>query len=203
MTSETLKKRALLFFGVTMVVIMAVIAYGNFVSLSEAGYAASSMAKFDSKGNLMRPVGYREWIYVGTPVTPNELNDGKAAFPEFHSVYIDPASWKHYKKTGKFRDGTILVKELISVGSKAAASGNGYFMGEFIGLEATVKDKKRFSKEPGNWAYFSFTTSHGKPLKEMAEAFPTSSCNACHDGAAAEDWVFTQYYPVLRAVKSK
>ncbi len=26
-------------------------------------------------GELERPTGYREWIYVGTPVTPNDLND--------------------------------------------------------------------------------------------------------------------------------
>jgi hypothetical protein len=35
-------------------------------------------------GQLERPIGYREWVYVGTPVTPNDLNDGKAAFPEHH-----------------------------------------------------------------------------------------------------------------------
>jgi len=43
-------------------------------------------------GELERPTGFREWIYVGTPVTPNDLNDGAAAFPEFHNVYIDPES---------------------------------------------------------------------------------------------------------------
>ena len=152
-------------------------------------------------GKLERPTGYREWIYVGTPVTPNDLNDGKAAFPEFHNVYIDPASWKHYKKTGEFRDGTILIKELVSVGSKSAVSGNGYFMGEFIGLEATIKSKTHFPDEPGNWAYFSFSTPDHKSLTPDAEPFPTAACNACHQGAAADDWVFTQYYPVLRDAK--
>lgn len=203
MTLKTIKKRAVLFFGITLVVTMVVIAYGNFVSHSEAENTASSMAKFDSEGNLIRPVGYREWIYVGTPLTPNDMNKGKAPFPEFHSVYIDPASWKHYKKTGKFRDGTILVKELISVGSKKAASGKGYFMGEYIGLEATVKSSRRFANEPGNWAYFSYTTEDGKPLKKKAKAFPAAACNSCHDLNAAEDWVFIQYYPVLRAAKPK
>ncbi len=43
-------------------------------------------------GALERPSGYREWVYVGTPVTPNDMNDGKAAFPEFHNVYIHPQS---------------------------------------------------------------------------------------------------------------
>ena len=154
-------------------------------------------------GELERPTGFREWIYVGTPVTPNDLNDGKAAFPEHHNVYIDPESWAHWKKTGQFRDGTILMKELVSVGSKAAVSGKGYFQGDFIGLEATIKSKKHFPGEPGNWSYFSFSNPDLKTLKSTAKAFPTASCNGCHAGAAADDWVFTQYYPVLRGGKGK
>ena len=127
------------------------------------------------------------------------MNDGKAPFPEFHNVYIDPASYAHWQQTGTFRDGTILVKELVSVGTKQAASGNGYFMGEFIGLEAVVKSAEHFPDEPGNWAYFSFTTEDHQSLQPAATAFPTAACNACHQASAATDWVFTQYYPVLRA----
>lgn len=160
-----------------------------------------SAAQFNESGELIRPEGYREWIYIGAPVTPNDMNDGKAPFPEFHNVYIDLASYTHWQQTGTFRDGTILVKELVSVGSKQAVSGNGYFMGEFIGLEATVKSNEHFPDEPGNWAYFSFTTEDHQSLKPTATAFPTAACNACHQGAAATDWVFTQYYPVLRAAK--
>ena len=155
------------------------------------------------KGQLERPTGYREWIYVGTPLTPNDLNDGKAAFPEFHNVYIDPKSWSHWKEHGEFREGTILVKELVAVGSKAAVSGNGYFQGRFVGLEATIKSKKHFPDEPGNWAYFSFSTPDHKTLTTTAEAFPTASCNSCHQASAANDWVFTQYYPVLSAGQGK
>lgn len=153
-------------------------------------------------GNLDRPTGYREWVYVGTPVTPNDLNDGKAAFPEFHNVYIDPDSWDHWKNTGEFRDGTILVKELVGVGAKAAVSGIGYFQGDFVGLEATIKSKKYFADEPGNWGYFSFSTPDHKTLTTSATAFPAASCNACHAASAADDFVFTQYYPVLRAGKA-
>jgi hypothetical protein len=95
-----------------------------------------------------------------------------------------------------------MIKELISVGAKKAASGNGYFMGDFIGLEAEIKDSKRFPKEPGYWAYFSFTDP-GKPYKAKAKAEQTAACNTCHEQNAADDWVFTQYYPILRAVKAK
>lgn len=154
-------------------------------------------------GVLERPTGYREWIYVGTPVTPNDMNNGKAAFPEHHNVYIDPKSWAHWKETGKFRDGTILMKELVSVGSKAAVSGQGYFQGEFIGLEATIKSKKNFPDEPGNWAYYSFSSKDHKTLTKKAKPFPSASCNSCHQASASDDFVFTQYYPVLSSGKAK
>ncbi len=165
---------------------------------------ASAETYFNMKdGKLERPTGYREWVYVGTPLTPHDMNNGKANFPEFHSVYIDPTSWAHWKKTGEFPEGTIIIKEMTSVGSKTATSGNGYFMGEFAGLEASIKSKKHFSKEPGNWAYFSFSTPDHKTLSKDAAPQATAACAACHTAAAADDMVFTQYYPVLRAAKAK
>ncbi len=177
----------------------------NIDSPAEAAAAAEQEAQkplvtFNENGELVRPTGYRKWTYVGTPVTPNDMNDGNAPFPEFHSVYMNPEAVDHYESTGDFPDGTILVKELVSVGDKEASSGNGYFMGEFIGLEVSIKDKTRFEDEPGNWAYFSF--GHKYPLKELARAQPAASCNDCHDGEADDDFVFTQYYPVLRAAKA-
>lgn len=174
------------------------------VAIAGIGAMGKQYAKFDADGRLIRPEGYREWVFIGTPLTPNDMNGGKAAFPEFHHVYIDPKSYDVYQKTGEFRDGTILVKELVSVGSKLAASGKGYFAGEFIGLEATVKSASRFADQPGGWAYFRFTnerTPDGHPLADRSPAMPVEACNSCHGAAAEQDWVFTQYYPVLDAVR--
>jgi hypothetical protein len=168
---------------------------------ADEGKANAEAARYTQDGQLKQPIGYREWVYVGTPLTPNDMNDGEAAFPEFHSVYMDRKSWEHYKKTGEYRDGTTLVKELLSVGTKEAESGKGYFMGKFTGLEVSVKDSKRFADEPGKWAYFSF--GHKYPLKKTAKAAPAASCNSCHEASADDDWVFTQYYPVLQAAKPK
>ncbi len=165
-------------------------------------YESVTYFRMDTNDELVRPTGYRSWVYVGTPVTPNDLNAGKAPFPEMHNVYIDPSSFEYYKKTGKWREGTILVKELVSIGSKTAVSGNGYFAGEFIGLEATIKSKEHFPDEPGNWALFSFTNPEEGVLKQTAAAFPANMCNACHMNSAQDDFVFTQYYPVLRAAKN-
>jgi hypothetical protein len=165
--------------------------------------SVSAKEYFTVKNNVLeRPTGYREWVYVGTPLTPNDMNNGKANFQEFHTVYIDPESWEHWKKTGNVRDGAILIKEMTSVGSKVATSGKGYFMGDFIGLEATIKSKREFPDEPGNWGYFSFTNEDHKSIKKAAKLEPTANCNGCHQTSAKDDFVFTQYYPVLRAGKS-
>ncbi len=158
-------------------------------------------ARYDDQGQLIRADGWREWVFIGTPLTPNDLNDGKAAFPEFHNVYIDPVAYAHFAKTGQFPNGTMIAKELLSIGATQAVSGNGYFQGEFQGLEFAVKDTERFPKEPGGWTYYDF--GHRLPYETAAKAHPTEACAACHEAAAAYDMVFTQYYPVLKAARPK
>ena len=84
------------------------------------------------------------------------------------------------------------------IGTTMEVSGRGYFQGEFAGLELTVKDTERFSDEPGGWVYYSFGHKP-QPYDKTAQAFPAQSCNACHAASAETDFVFTQFYPVLRA----
>ena len=176
------------------------------VAAQDGGYTP----QFKEDGQLILPPHqiWRDWPYIGTPLTPNALNDGEAAFPEFHSVYIDPVSWEHWRRTGEFRDGTILAKELVSVydvdahpdGSTDQVSGRGYFMGDFSGFEIAYKSAEHFPDEPGNWAYFTFG-HHAPPYAASTKVMPVDACAACHQAEAAEDFVFTQFYPVLRAAK--
>jgi hypothetical protein len=44
--------------------------------------------EYTASGELILPKNFHEWIYVGSPLTPNALNDGKAGFPEYHNVYM-------------------------------------------------------------------------------------------------------------------
>src|SRR5262249_16292750 len=113
--------------------------------------AKGALVEFTSDGKLKQPVGYRKWVFVGSPLTPNPPNDGETSLPESHAAYTAPESFAYYKKPGNFRDGTVLIKELSSVGSKKSPAGNGYDQGEFTGLETAIKDSKRFKDEPGNW----------------------------------------------------
>ncbi len=167
-------------------------------------------ARYAENGQLVRPDNWREWIFVGMPVTPNALNGGRAVLPETQAVYVDPASWEHWKQTGTFRDGTMFAVELTLLmsegahedGSTEQTIGRGFFQEDFSGLMFSIKDSERFSSEPGNWAYFTSEIGvRGSDYPETMAALPTEACNTCHQANGAQDWVFTQLYPVLRAAK--
>src|SRR4029077_16614005 len=70
------------------------------------------LPEYTDSGDLILPKNFHEWVFVGSPLTPNALNGGHAGFPEYHNVYIEPGSYEIYKKSGAFPDGTMLCKEL-------------------------------------------------------------------------------------------
>ena len=131
------------------------------------------LPEYTASGELILPKNFHEWVYVGSPLTPNALNGGTAGFPEYHNVYIEPGSYEIFKQTGQFPEGTILFKELQLTlqgenpdGSRTEPSGRGYFPGKFNGADVTVKDSKRFPETNG-WGYFNF--NHHEPKAPTAK----------------------------------
>ncbi len=171
--------------------------------------AQHSSAVFTSDGKLELPQGYRRWVFVGAPVTPNGLNGGQASFPEFHHVYVEARNLDAYVKTGVFPEGTVFVKELTRVlnptfpdGSRTEPSGRGFFNGEFNGIDATVKDSKRFAKTNG-WGFFTFG-HHPLPYDKVAAESSIAQCAGCHIANVAKtDMTWVQFYPMLRVHSSK
>jgi Cytochrome P460 len=161
------------------------------------------LPEYTASGDLILPKNniWREWVFVGEPLTPNALNGGKANFPEYHNVYIEPGSYEIYKKTGEFPDGTILFKELQLTlpgenpdGSRTEQSGRGYFPGAFNGADVTVKDTKRYA-DTGGWGYYNF--NHHEPKAPTATVQPRDKCAFCHIASAKKDEVWTQFYRLL------
>ena len=115
---------------------------------------------YDSAGRIKLPTGYRAWVFVGAPLTPEGLNDGKyncnepsgctrSNFPEYHHVYIEKKNVDAYLKTGTFPEGTVIVKELTRVldptfpdGSFREPSGNVGFRTRVNSLTMTVPSGK-------------------------------------------------------------
>jgi len=157
--------------------------------------------QYTSSGDLILPKNFHEWVYVGSPLTPNALNGGQAGFPEFHNVYIEPCAYQKYRKTHVFPEGTILFKELQLTlkgtypdGSRQEPSGRGYFPGPWNGADVTVKDTKRYATT-GGWGYYNF--HHSEPKAPTAQVKPQAECAFCHMASAKKDEVWTQFYPLL------
>lgn len=193
---------------VLVVIILGVgVVAASFFMRNTSGVAAAtqqSAAVFGSDGKLKLPTGYRHWVFVGAPLTPNGLNNGKAGFPEYHHVYVEEKNLDVYLKTGAFPEGTVIVKELTRVlnptfpdGSRTEPSGRGYFNGEFNGMDVTVKDSKRFAATNG-WGFFNFG-HHPLPYAESAKEASVAECAGCHMAFVAKtDMTWVQFYPILR-----
>jgi hypothetical protein len=168
-----------------------------------AAQTQGSAAVFTLDGKLQIPKGFRRWVFVGAPLTPNGLNGGKANFPEFHNVYIQAQNVEAYMKTGQFPEGTVIVKELTRLlnptfpdGSRTEPSGRGFFNGAFNGIDLTVKDSKRFARTNG-WGFFTFG-HHPLPYEKTAAEAPAAVCADCHKtNVAKTDMTWVQFYPLL------
>lgn len=173
-------------------------------TISAGGQSSGSPAMFEADGKLKLPTGYRKWVFVGAPLTPNGLNNGNAGFPEFHHVYVEQKNVDAYLKTGAFPEGTVIVKELTRVlkpefpdGSRTEPSGRGYFNGQLNGIDVTVKDSKKFAGTNG-WGFFTFG-HHPLPYSQSAAESPSSECASCHQANVAKtDMTWVQFYPLLR-----
>jgi Cytochrome P460 len=162
---------------------------------------------FDADGKMQLPTGFRKWVYVGAPLTPDGLNNGMAGFPEYHNVYVEQKNVDVYLKTGEFPEGTVIVKELTRVlaptfpdGSRKEPSGRGYFNGEYNGIDLSLKDSKRFAGTNG-WGYFTFG-HHPLPYDKTAAEKPVTECAGCHlANVAKTDMTWIQFYPLLRDTK--
>jgi hypothetical protein len=140
---------------------------------------------------LVRPEGYHSWPLVGASLGLSYTETPQGSGPgAFHRVYINPSSYEAFGRTGTFPDGTMFVLELYAAREKTAPAKAGYFEGPRVGLEASVKDRRRFSS---GWAYFGFENG----ARATATALPEERCHSCHVAHAARDSVFVQFYPTL------
>lgn len=173
-----------------------------FLVASTALISEEKMAgpKYAGDNELIRPEGYREWIFVGSNLGMGYTEGPAPKSPTFHNIYIQREAYKQYGATGTFPDKTMLVMEVVKPGTNASINKQGQFGDQFIGIEVALKDEKKF---PEKWAYFNFIRSGGGPALDKAKAFQKDACWKCHNEHGAVDNVFVQFYPVLRAARPR
>ena len=170
--------------------------------------------QYDENNNLKVPQGYDTWIFIGSNIglgykpslgAMTAAEAKRAEFGSFHNIYISPAAYQHFSRTGEFPDLTILAMEHYDAEDKEPKGivDKGFFNGERSGLEVAVKNSARPDLSSTPWAYYVFTDSTDpRKVKPVASAFPDAACYNCHLEHASTDNVWVQFYPVLRKHKN-
>jgi Cytochrome P460 len=171
-----------------------------FVSAGNSGLAAPAAATrdmaSDALGNLHVPAHYRtDYQFLGSWAVASDQGQGAK---ELHIVYASPGTMAAYHKSGRFPDGTVLVKEVVEAKTMPMTTGIVSHFQTLKGWFVMVKDN--VGRFPGNklwgdgwgWSWFDATN----PQKTTSTDY-TTDCQSCHVPARQSDWIYTHGYPVL------
>jgi hypothetical protein len=151
----------------------------------------------DAQGNIHVPVDYRDtYEYLGTWSVADDAAPGAK---QMHVVYASPGTRAAYRRTGKFPDGTVIVKEQFEAVTALMTAGTASHEEKLLGWFVLVKDDG--GRHPGNplwgegwgWSHFDVNA----PTKTTATDFQ-SDCKPCHIPAQGTGYIYTQGYPTLR-----
>jgi len=150
--------------------------------------------QFTADGKLVRPEGYRRWVYVSSGYGMSYSQKADDSMVMFTNVFVNPSSYDYYLAQGNWPDKTIFVLELYGSTSQGSINKHGSYQTDFMGLDVEVKDEKRFADK---WAYFGFDAAE----KTASATTPSKNdCWKCHDENAAVEHSFVQFYPELLKV---
>lgn len=148
--------------------------------------------EFTADGQLKRPAGFREWIFLSSGLGMTygpAASQSSVEHPTFDNVFVNRAAYRAFAATGNWPDKTLFLLEVRASQSKGSINNGGHFQGDVLDLEAHVKDE-RF---PGKWAFFAFE-SGARTAKLIP---PAATCYSCHAQHGAVDTTFVQFYPTL------
>lgn len=170
---------------------------GALFGVDSGGETKGVLPFVDSDGTIHFPGRVRnDWVHLGSWGSA-DLN---SADPGQHDVYTQPESLEAYRKTGKFPDGAVLVKEVRKIESAHMTTGPVTWAGAEVLWFVMIKDStNRYAEKSPNWgegwgwALFNV----GETEKNASSNF-RADCIACHVPARTTDWVYTQGYPSLK-----
>lgn len=129
------------------------------------------------------PDGYRNWTHVKTLILEkgHPLYD---AFGGIHHIYANKTALEGYKAGNKFKDGSVIVFDLLETVSadNAIAEGNRKVVG------VMEKNSKKY-KDTGGWGFEGFKGD----TKERVVKNMYGECFSCHLSQKDKEYVFSEY----------
>jgi len=162
---------------------------------SQSSQSFNGFDLVDKAGNIQKPGDFRDrYQALGTFM----VHDPKGN--EMHVTYASPGTAETYRKTGKFPDGAVLVKEIFGTEHAQMTTGDAHWASGTKVWFVMIKDEKgRYTDNPlwgDGWGWALFKSE--APDKQVATDYK-KDCLGCHIPARGTDWVYVQGYPVLAA----
>jgi hypothetical protein len=195
--SET-KNRAMKTLGVVAIAgsLPIVAALGRTIPIApSAGPKAATVV--DATGNLHVPDAYRTaYQFLGSwAVGAGQGQDLK----ELHVVYASPGTIDAYRKSGRFPDGTVLVKEVFQAAAGRMTTGTvsraETLKGWFIMMKGENSQYAGSKLWGDGWGWSWFDADNAS---KTTSTNYKADCLACHVPARGSDWVYVDGYPALK-----
>jgi hypothetical protein len=180
-------------FRISAMILALVIVAGYQQLRSQAEPGARGFDLVDTKGNIRKPIDYRDhYQALGTFMVLDPNGD------QMHLTYASPGTADYYRRTGKYADGTILVKEVFGTEHARMTTGDAHWASGTKVWFVMIKDEKgRYAGNPlwgEGWGWALFKSD--APDKQVATDYK-KDCLGCHIPAKATDWVYVHGYPAL------
>lgn len=183
------------------VAMISIFGIGSVLLLPAIGMSANNARSFvNAKTALEVPkADYRkQWAHLGTySVLADEPSEGAE---ELHIVYTERKNLEVFLNSGRFPDGAVLVKDVITAKTETLTTGIASYAGELAGRFIMVKDasNKHVGTSPlwgdgWGWAFYE-----GSETKRTVTSDYKTDCLGCHEPARRQDLLFLQGYPILR-----
>src|SRR6476660_3739437 len=122
---------------ISKVVIILVILAGHQLVNSQSKGSYNGFDLVDKAGNIRKPSDYRDhYQALGTFTVLDPKGD------EMHYTYASPGTAEYYRKTGKFADGTVLVKEVFGTDHSQMTTGDAHWAKGTKVWFVMIKDEK-------------------------------------------------------------
>ena len=169
---------------------------GHHTVNSQAAGGQNGFDLVDRAGSIRRPADIRDLNQLLGTYTVELDPKGE----EMHVTYASPGAAQYYRKTGKFADGTVLVKEVLGTDHVPMTTGDAHWAsGTKVWFVMIKDDKNRYPNNPlwgDGWGWALFKAD--APDKQVATNYK-KDCLGCHLPAQSTGWVYVQGYPVLKS----
>jgi len=182
--------------GIAGISAMVLVALHGQMDTAAASNGPKAEAVVDANGNLHVPEAYRTtYQSLGSWAVAADQGQGSK---ELHVVYASPGTITAYRKSGRFPDGAVLVKEVFHAATGGMTTGTVSHAGTLKGWFVMMKDSS--GRHPGNklwgdgwgWSWFDAAS----PAKTTSTDYKLN-CLPCHVPARASDWIYVSGYPPL------